>query len=1218
MASQQKTNDELLLLSFNAIPIGVLVLDRAGRVVFANKPFISLFSPDKISSPNQKSFQDFINEIELIKLIENLLLHKKSFDKIFELRALDPTKKYFRCRGNVITESKESLTFIILIGDITEQKQQQILQQAIYKIAQTASTSHNLSELFLEIHKIIKTVMYAENFYIALSQENDELITFPYFKDTSEQAAAARKKGKGLTEYVLKTGKPLLCDNALNKKLEKQNKTKIIGAPSAIWLGVPLIANEKTIGVMAVQHYSDPLAYTIEDQRMLEFVSTQVAKAILQKQNEESLYMWAHIFENAKWGIALCNENNNTFELMNTTFAKIHGFSVEELTNKSIYAVFDAKDYHQVSTHLQKSSSEGNCTFEIVRKRKDNSLFPSLNNLTVVKDENGDIIQRVINVMDISEIKMVQDNLVESEERYRSLTETSPNAIVIHSGGKFEYVNAEAVRLFGAEHYSQLIGKKIIDFVHDDYKPIHKERVQTIYKKKWRVPFVEQKLVRLDGTHVVVEVGGAPINYKGKIASQAVLRDITERKKNENALKKIAEAISPVSGQEFFRILVTYLAETLEMDYAFVGSLSQQNPQVIDTMAVYAHGELSNNISYDLSGAPCENVVGKTCAVYPENVQLLFPEDHLLVELGVDSYIGVPLFETAGKATGLCVVMHSKPMHNVEHVKSVLTIFAHRASVELERQKIIHNLKESENQFRTLVEQAPFSMVVFSPDGRPRLVNKAFKKLWHASDEIVSDYLEKFNILKDNQVLQAGIMPIVERGFNGETVTMPEMEYDPNLNRGPEETTLRKIIGRGYIYPVKDEEGAVRDVVMVQEDVTQQRLMEQERSNLEKQLQHTQKLKSLGVLAGGIAHDFNNILMTILGNADLALLELSPLSGAKQSILEIQNAAQRAAELAKQMLAYSGKGKFVVEFVGINELIKEMVTMLEVSISKKCLLKFNFKPDLPTFEADVTQIRQVVMNLITNASEAIGDQEGVINITTGVQTCDKKYLESCYLPETIKEGDYLFFEVNDSGSGMSQETKEKLFDPFFTTKFTGRGLGLSAVLGIVRGHKGAIRIESNIGEGTSFQVLFPVKENNSAQKKKKTTNKNALKDNAKGTILIAEDEESVLLVAKIMLENLGYTIITAVDGRDALEKYKISVDKIDLVLMDLTMPHMDGVQASNALREITPNLKIIISSGYNELEVVERFNEQKPAGFIQKPFRLEDLANLVKSVMKQS
>ncbi len=820
--------------------------------------------------------------------------------------------------------------------------------------------------------------------------------------------------------------------------------------------------------------------------------------------------------------------------------------------------------------------------------------------------------------MDISEVKTVQDNLVESEERYRSLTETSPNAIVIHSGGKFEYVNAEAVRLFGAEHYSQLIGKKIIDFVHDDYKPIHQERVQTIYKKRWRVPFIEQKLVRLDGTHVVVEVGGGPINYKGKVASQAVLRDITDRKKNENALKKIAEAISPVNGQEFFRILVTYLAETLEMDYAFVGTLSQKSTQIVDTMAVYAHGKLTENISYNLLGAPCEHVIGKISAVYPENVQLLFPEDRLLVELGVDSYVGVSLFDTAGKVLGLCVVMHSKPMHNVEHVKSILTIFAHRASVELERQRIIHNLRESENQFRTLVEQAPFSMVVFSPEGRPRLVNKAFKKLWHASDEIVSDYLENFNILKDNQVLQAGIMPIVERGFNGETVTMPEMEYDPNLNRGPQETTLRKIIGRGYIYPVKDEDGAVRDVVMVQEDVTQQRLMEQERSNLEKQLQHTQKLKSLGVLAGGIAHDFNNILMTILGNADLALLELSPLSGAKQSILEIQNAAQRAAELAKQMLAYSGKGKFVVEFVQINELIKEMVTMLEVSISKKCLLKFNFKPDLPIFEADVTQIRQVVMNLITNASEAIGDREGVIKITTGVQACDKKYLESCYLPETIAEGDYLFFEVNDSGCGMSQETKEKLFDPFFTTKFTGRGLGLSAVLGIVRGHKGAIRIESKVGEGTSFQVLFPVKENNMAEEKKKTTGKNTLNDNAKGTILIAEDEESVLLVAKIMLENLGYTIITAIDGRDALQKYKSSMEKIDLVLMDLTMPHMDGVQASNALREITPDLKIIISSGYNELEVVERFNDHKPAGFIQKPFRLEDLANLVKSVMEES
>ncbi len=373
MASYQKMNEELLLLSFNAIPIGALVLDKAGRVRFANKLFISLFSRDKTKKSNQINFQDFIKECELIKLIENLLAHKKSFDKIFELHALDPTKKYFRCRGNAITESKNALTYIVLIGDITEQKQQQILQQAIYKIAQTASTSHNLSELFFAIHKIIKTVMYAENFYIALSQENDELITFPYFKDTSEQSVAPRKRGKGLTEYVLKSGKPLLCDDTLSKKLEKLNKAKTIGAPSAIWLGVPLIANKKTIGVMAVQHYSDPQAYTIEDQRMLEFVSTQVAKAILQKQNEESLYLWAHIFENAKWGIALCNKNN-TFELMNMTFAKMHGYSVEELTGKSIYDVFNEEGHQQVSSHLHKSGIEGNCTFEILRKKR---IIPS-------------------------------------------------------------------------------------------------------------------------------------------------------------------------------------------------------------------------------------------------------------------------------------------------------------------------------------------------------------------------------------------------------------------------------------------------------------------------------------------------------------------------------------------------------------------------------------------------------------------------------------------------------------------------------------------------------------------------------------------------------------------------------------------------------------------------------------------------------------------------
>ena len=240
--------------------------------------------------------------------------------------------------------------------------------------------------------------------------------------------------------------------------------------------------------------------------------------------------------------------------------------------------------------------------------------------------------------------------------------------------------------------------------------------------------------------------------------------------------------------------------------------------------------------------------------------------------------------------------------------------------------------------------------------------------------------------------------------------------------------------------------------------------------------------RGLGVLAGGIAHDFNNLLMAILGNAGLALEELSSLSPARGSIEEIEKAATRAAELAKQMLAYSGKGRFVVEPIDVCRLVEEMAHLLEVSISKKVVLKYDFADDLPTIDGDVTQIRQVVMNLITNASEAIGGKTGVIALSTGTMYCDRACLDEINdtvragLDRPLPEGAYVYFEVADTGCGMDAKTIEKIFDPFFTTKFTGRGLGMSAVLGIVRGHKGALMISSEVGRGTTFRVLFPVTE----------------------------------------------------------------------------------------------------------------------------------------------
>jgi len=394
-------------------------------------------------------------------------------------------------------------------------------------------------------------------------------------------------------------------------------------------------------------------------------------------------------------------------------------------------------------------------------------------------------------------------------------------------------------------------------------------------------------------------------------------------------------------------------------------------------------------------------------------------------------------------------------------------------------------------------------------------------------------------------------------------------------------------------------------------DITERKRAEDERMNMEKQLLHAQKLESLGVLAGGIAHDFNNILMAIMGNADLALMRINRESPAVDNLHKIEQSAARAADLAKQMLAYSGKGKFVIENIDLNRLLEDMLHMLEVSISKKAVLRLNPYHPLPSVEADATQIRQIIMNLVINASEAIGDRSGVIAITSGCMDCDNSYLKDVWLDENISEGLYVYLEIADTGCGMDKETLAKLFDPFFTTKFTGRGLGMAAVLGIVRGHKGAIKVYSEAGKGTSFKILLPA-----SGRPAELFNGVAAKDNwrGSGTVLLVDDEESVRGIGSEMLKELGFTTLTANDGREALELFKHRPD-ISFVILDLTMPHMDGEQCFRELRRMNPDIKVIMSSGYNEQEVTQKFVGKGLAGFIQKPYKLSVLKDAIREML---
>jgi len=412
------------------------------------------------------------------------------------------------------------------------------------------------------------------------------------------------------------------------------------------------------------------------------------------------------------------------------------------------------------------------------------------------------------------------------------------------------------------------------------------------------------------------------------------------------------------------------------------------------------------------------------------------------------------------------------------------------------------------------------------------------------------------------------------------------------------------------VHPRPDGPGLIRGVMI---DITARKQAEAEKADLNRKLQDTQKLESLGVLAGGIAHDFNNLLTGVMGNASLARLDLPAGLPALANLEQIEAAALRAAELCKQMLAYAGKGRFVIQNLELNQVITDTTQLLQISISKNCVLRFNLAAQLPPVSADATQLRQVIMNLVINASEAINERSGVIALSTGVVRVDRRYLATTRFTPDLPEADYVFLEVSDNGAGMDEQTQAQIFDPFFTTKFTGRGLGLAAVLGIVRGHGGAIKVYSERGRGTTFKVLFPIAEGR-AEPVPVADDPLAAWRGA-GTVLVVDDEETVRAVAARLLESLGFATVTADDGRSALERYRAEPERYTLVLLDLTMPHLDGEETFRQLRLLRSDVKVVLMSGFNQQEAINRFTGKGLAGFVQKPFERVSLARELRRVL---
>jgi two-component system, cell cycle sensor histidine kinase and response regulator CckA len=528
-----------------------------------------------------------------------------------------------------------------------------------------------------------------------------------------------------------------------------------------------------------------------------------------------------------------------------------------------------------------------------------------------------------------------------------------------------------------------------------------------------------------------------------------------------------------------------------------------------------------------------------------------------------------------------------------------------------ERVRAEEALYVSEELLRAILEAAADGILAVDDQGKVVATNRRFADLWRIPPELLL-------ARDDNRLLRF----VLDQLQDPEAFLSKVQEL--YRTRNEDFDTLRFKDGRVFerhSCPLL-REGEIRGRVWSFRDVTRRMAAEEERLELERRLLHSQKLESLGVLAGGIAHDFNNLLAAMHGNLELALRDLPAPSPARTRIENALLAATRAADLTRQMLAYSGRGKFAVARVNLSELVEENAHLLRSCVARTVTLNLRLDRSLPCIDADVGQVQQVVMNLITNAAEAVGAQPGVITLTTGVSDCDARYLFRSRIHEKPPAGRYAYVEVTDSGCGMDAETRDRMFDPFYSTKVTGRGLGMATVLGIIRGHGGAILVDSEVGQGTTIRALFPLAEEPATAPTRPSgpaVRREGLPAAAGATheVLVVDDEEMVRDLAADMFRELGFSVLTASDGREAVEQVRQRGGRIRVVLLDLTMPRMDGAAAMEEILRLEPGVRIILSSGYDEQSVGSHLLRRSQVQFVAKPYSLADLRGALTRALEE-
>jgi signal transduction histidine kinase/CheY-like chemotaxis protein len=513
-------------------------------------------------------------------------------------------------------------------------------------------------------------------------------------------------------------------------------------------------------------------------------------------------------------------------------------------------------------------------------------------------------------------------------------------------------------------------------------------------------------------------------------------------------------------------------------------------------------------------------------------------------------------------------------------------------------------LETSRDQYALLYDAAPVGYVTLEASGRVRQANLTASQLLGVERAELSRSLLTTHIARADA---AALLAHVGKSIGGERGAMLEVA----LRHPVEERAFLRLVSAPL--PSSDAQSHVSCLTAIM-NVTQTRRLQEERERMERKLQETQRLESLGVLTGGIAHDFNNLLAAILGRASLGSMVPNLDPALQDHFCQIEIAAERAADLCRQMMSYAGRGKFSGRPIDLNQLLRAEELLLRASIHHGTRLDFELQAELPMVHGDATQLRQLVMNLVSNASESAEPRGPHVVVRTRVANATRTELASARIGSDLAAGRYVVLEVRDDGAGMEAATLNKIFDPFFSTKFAGRGLGLAVVLGIIRRHSAALHVESAVGVGTTFRCWLPLATDPAASIADAPL---PSKFQGAGTILLVDDDDAVRATSKLMLERIGFEVLAAASGRQALTLFAQHRDTIRAVVLDLSMPDMDGREVFRSLLSEEPSVRVLLMSGFDRRVALQGFGRTRPAGFTQKPLRVAALRRALEKLLRQ-